>query len=836
MSTPDPENGNQGRRDFLTLLLGGSAAVALYETINTDPIGLAPQVGSLPNNAPPSILSQPSIHGDGWRVMGVLPGLAPNGIAPTAGWGDMPNLAMLSITGPGWSEDGQFIEAQQRLIRCNLGVKRMWELGKYQHNTVPEAPYVLDAMGNNLYFEFASTRFVYKGERATLTARDGWFLGASEVSASALPNNSNLPYAKAMIDWVEPPREQVVGQFKVRLTGGFHVEGRNGRPLAAVKVTGTPWDPVTNSARLTGAPVTRLAVYEWSGEANKPGRGSAVWAAEFAEADFSTPGLVRFTFEDCPWVGDTTAQRCNELLPSLNPRTTAFGFKGNTNTITSGTHGVFKWVGPIAPQRHVYVVASDSSLMFRGIDGSASCQSSKAAAKAAPFASFDAAWGALFDPKKGGNADASGAILWLSDGNHLLPANGLTGSAALKSATDLPVLIQSDPDSAFAADKCNLLTSGTVRCILFNHGRSTKTSFVSIRNISLIARKGMIGSIAGSGVKSPTYCHFDNCIVSDQTDGLSPILGSGIIVSGSRSAFRSVSKLSYMIFLSKGYIYNFFHNCESEMSVKANVVWGMAYPGQFWVSPVVLGTEPSGFLRNKNLIAGYVFVPDWRTAAKEAHTFVNRTTPGATDEDWGISVAYCRTAAERYNNTRFVKTGETITKNYKNLVIEAVTITRQADPLIYNSGGGGFNFHNDPQQFPTQPPGNDYDRCLVRNSYVARMAVKGDVFMSRRSPSAAIFMTGGRNVRHGVGMSGLIVGSAGDDNVLNIKGLCSIWNTSQTDYEMNYFDKAKSDFRPVSGFLPLPKDLIGHGYDLNGEKLFLDGSDAPGAFRRVVVA
>ncbi|MBC7520452.1 MAG: hypothetical protein H7268_05080 [Sandarakinorhabdus sp.] len=167
------------------------------------------------------------------------------------------------------------------------------------------------------------------------------------------------------------------------------------------------------------------------------------------------------------------------------------------------------------------------------------------------------------------------------------------------------------------------------------------------------------------------------------------------------------------------------------------------------------------------------------------------------------------------------------------MVVEGVTATRKVDLLVYNSGGGGFNFHNDPSVVPTQPPGNDYDRCVVRNSYLPRMAVKGDVFYSRKAPSAAIFMTGGRNVRHGVGMNGLIVGSALDDNILNIQGLCSMCNISPIEYDMIYVSKENLDFRPVSGFIPLPIDLIGHGFDLNGDQLFLDGTDAPGAFRRV---
>jgi hypothetical protein len=200
----------------------------------------------------------------------------------------------------------------------------------------------------------------------------------------------------------------------------------------------------------------------------------------------------------------------------------------------------------------------------------------------------------------------------------------------------------------------------------------------------------------------------------------------------------------------------------------------------------------------------------------------------------GISVAYIKTDQTETNFT-LAKLGEVIDQSYRNLLIEGVTTTRPTDATL-GGGGLGLNMHNFPKTNPTSAPGNNYDRCVVRNSNLCRMAVKGAMFqaINVKRAETAKFFTGNRSIQHGVGMHGLIVGSRRDANMLLTIGLASIWGGQDEDYRLRYASTDLLEHNPVSGFLPLPPALLGHGFDLDGMPLFLDGTDCPGAFRRAV--
>jgi len=820
-----------GRRRALGLLFGasGSAIVAHASTS-----GVLPTVslGQFDISDPPlaSVLDL-NVMEDGWRVTGRFLGLAPGGIAPRAGWSDLPQLTRLTIRGPGWDALGNFSVSRERVISLNDGVDRMWQKGVSEPRSIDTSPYVLDAAAGDLTFEVASTAYIYGMEVVSLSAVQGWFAGALAVGDTPVRNTSRLGYAKPMIDWVEPQREAVSGTFKVRLTGGFHLEGRNGRPLAAVKVTGTPWDPVANSPYFDRPRVTKLAAYEWNGPVGECGRGSAVWAAEFSEADFPIPGLVKFDFEDCPWIGDASAQRATDIRPVINPRVASFSTVGDLTSVGRGIQPVITWVGNVPGQRHVYVAASDNAAGLRGDDSSAICQASFEAAKLRPFATFDSAWRALFTPAKGGAADSSGSVVWLSDGTHLLPPSGFAGAPTTRRATDVAITVSADP--AASQVNCTLQSSGSVRYVLFAAVSGFSTSFVILKNITLRSSPMNVGMIASSSGVRSTYMYFDGCSLLNDSTRSEAFIGTGAVVSARATTFRSNNPNGFFYAANTTYMALHFHNCETNAILNANVIWGLNIPENCINKPFQLGASSNSYIRSDNLIAGYIHAPDWN--AQTAQFLQDGTSANPTAMDWGISVAFCQSSFTG-GKLMFLKAGELNNKNYRNLIVEAVTTSPAADSYLTDSTIG-FNFHNDPKTVPRAAPGNDYDRCAVRNSDLSRMAVKGPLFWALNGngvakPASAHFLTGGRANRQGVAMHGLVVRSRHDNNAMHSIGLCSIWGKQDQEFRLSYVAEASGYRRPIRGFVPVPAALIGHGFDLSGAPLYLDGTDAPGAFRR----
>jgi hypothetical protein len=827
-----------GRRRVLQILLAGTGASALAnERLFTGSARWAQNALGGVSLAQTGGLLNPTVSADGWRVSGILKGLAPNGIAPLAGWGPLPSLAYLTVRGPGWDITGVYSGSRERRIRCNDGVDRMWQQGVCEPKTIPTTPQVLDAAGNDLKFELASTAYIYPGETVSYSASQGWFSGADPVADVPVQNDSLLPYAKPMIDWVEPQRDQVVGTFKLRLAAGFHLEARNGRPLAAVKVTGTPWNPVTNAARPDGVPVTKLAAYEWSGTAGIAGGGSAVWAAEFSESDFPCgPGLVRFSFEDCPWFGTLASQRSNDTKPVLNPRTASFSTFGEQTSIGCGIHPVIKWVGALIGQRHVYVASDNNSLGLVGNDQTGACQSSFIAAKARPFRTFDSAWRALFDASKGGNPDSSGSCVWLSDGIHALPQAGFTGTETTRRANDVSISVQSDPVVANPMENCLLISSGSTRYILFAAKVGSSTSFVIFRNMKLVSTPANIGQVASSNSVRSTYFYFDGCRVHNESGSSSLMITSGAIIAGRNTTIFAKSAETMFSSAQSNSFCTHFYNCTTNSKLNANVVWGLNIPSLLTTSPFQLGVSAPGHIRDQNLLAGYVYAPIWEPKTAGTDIFLNDNGNSGLSSDWGISVAFCCTTP-KVQKAMFVKAGELIDRNYRNFISEAVT-TMPAKNALLTEGTIGFNVHNDPATVPLSAPGNGFDQYSVRNSNLGRMAVKGPLFWAVNGngipkPASAHLLTGGRTLRQGVMMHGLIVRSCNENNMLHSNGLFSVWGTEALEYKLVYADEAAGDFRPAVGFAPIPADLIGHGFDLAGAPLFLDGTDAPGAFRRV---
>jgi hypothetical protein len=258
---------------------------------------------------------------------------------------------------------------------------------------------------------------------ATLTASDvalSHYVYAGDSIVGAAANDSAVPYPKVIADWALPPKRHCPpgGTLAVEVVA-LHAFARNGRPVACVRITGTP---------SSGSPVTRTATWQRSAD------GTPCYRAAFPFGDF-TPGQdVSFTFACFPWIGDASAVR----------DTSAGSFPSYAAASAPQVH----WWGAPPSQRVAFVSVS-------GNDGTGAVQSSLAAARAAPFASLAAALQALVSD---GGANLSGARLVIGAGTHSWPSASPTGT---RLAPDTWFSIEGDPDDPDPRTNCVVQAAGT---------------------------------------------------------------------------------------------------------------------------------------------------------------------------------------------------------------------------------------------------------------------------------------------------------------------------------------------------------------------------------------
>ena len=182
------DSANIDRRGSIALLLGITTFSATTH-FGADAIKvLRPPSGDFSASPEPALgqLQEASIMTDGWRLSGKFAGLAPGGIVPLTGFNNIPASAYFVVTGRGWNTNGDFSTAQFRTIRANDGVRRMWEQGVSEPQTFASTPYVLDAIGTDLYFELGATRHIFSQEMITLNAVSGWISDAIAMAISPL--------------------------------------------------------------------------------------------------------------------------------------------------------------------------------------------------------------------------------------------------------------------------------------------------------------------------------------------------------------------------------------------------------------------------------------------------------------------------------------------------------------------------------------------------------------------------------------------------------------------------------------------------------------------------
>ena len=773
-----------------------------------------------------SLASNGHIVADGWRMRVWQTTNDRSPIKLDRSWGTQPARVSMIIKGPGWDANGNYLPFAERVVLAAGFVRSMWKLGVSEHSHPDTAPIEVDRSPAGLWSDVTLVRQIYRGELCSARLEPGWsWTGAREQTIS-LSNRSQLHYEKTMIDWLEPVRAQKLSNFSVRMTGGVHIEARNGRPLACLKIRAIPWNMALDQLDIDFPIITKNAVYRWSGDRNSPGLGSAVWEADFDISEMRV-GLYKFEFDDCPWVGDHSAKRASEILSGPDPRFASLMLEGDLSTGRMLQPLVW-WIGPYPTERHVYVAALDNNVGVLGSDMTGLVASTIEAARSRPFATFNAAWLALFDTNQGGCSDGSACTLWLSDGTHRLP---LGGAARIidSHASIAPASIKSDRSIGANSTNCFIVSDGAPYNLCHPFA-GPRTSFILVDGITLRRGSASSGFFRGRTQISPTVIHLSACATIDHSSTKQNFFSNGIV-----SSLRDCHIKDAVIFsrANSSHYTTFIHNCSSYDSTRSNVVWGIKYTNPNLNSAVFFGSGSSRLLRDRNLLLGYAWCENWATT--RTAFFINLDFPNFLVSDIGISVCFVRVPGAT-QSTRFIRLGENINKSYKNIVIEGISLRR---PYISDGGrieSNGFSIQNDPFTIPTSPPGVAYLSASIRMNDIVRLAMKGDVFHARNNngspaPLTAHLLTGGREMRNGSNFFANIVGSLNPSFGPNINGYKNLIGRQQQEYIPYYRDPQNLDYAMRGGYVPIEAELIGFGFDINGNEMRLDNNDSPGAFR-----
>ena len=801
---------------FLTFGLSGYALSRMSEpnfdgfTDTTDTISLA---------------SNCHITNDGWRMRSWQVTNTGADIVLDRTWGAEPARVTVKVKGPGWDIQGNFVPDAERAIPGIGFMREMWKKDVSQHNHPGSAQIETDQGPRGIWSDVSIVRQIYRGESCSAALEQGWSWSGARRQEISISNQSGLSYEKAMIDWLEPLRSHKNTDFSVILTGGSHIEARHGRPLACVKVIAVPWNIQTGSRDFDENEIVKTAEYCWSGETDSPGLGSPVWKADFQISEMR-PGLYHFYFEDLPWVGDSTSKRANSITEGLDPRYNSLILEGD-QSVGRQIQPLAWWIGSYPTERHSYVAAADNINGLSGSDTTGQVGLTIEAARTMPFATFDAAWLALFDPRYGGHPDASACHLWLSDGTHTFRSSG-PSKLVDSHASISPVKIMSDNTIGANKNNCKLVSTGSAYT-LFQGSDSIRSSFLSIEDITLFRDRSSFGFIKAKSLTCSTLIHISNCDIIDLSSQRRNFFSNGIVTSYSNSSIKN-SEISS--FCSPSNYTLFVHNCETFDSIRCNVAWGVKYTNPLINNALFFGSGISPFLREDNLIAGYLYCSNWsntRTAF-----FINYDIPKETISDCSISVCLVRSIKNGLS-TRFLRIGEDIDKNYKNLIIEGVSTRRP-----YMSSGGkestnGFNIHNDPLSVPVSEPGIGYKSVTVRLCDLAMLAMKGDVFHARNNngspmPETAHFLTGARDMRNGSNFYGNIIGVINPSFAPNIIGYLNLTGTPSNEYIPYYKNADALDYSMKGGYMNISSEFVTYGYDLMGRKMHLNGTDSGGAF------
>lgn len=317
----------------------------------------------------------------------------------------------------------------------------------------------------------------------SLSVLAGWRTGEAAASGIAVINASTFAAALPIMRWAKLGYRRETGAFDVELVVFSH-HPQSVAPVAGVKFS------VTDGTTVKSAWATALSTSISYGDALRCYRVTI----DPATATALTAGLLRCDAEIYPWLG---AMRSTD----------AAGTRSMSGLATAGYDD-----GAQRPHVVGYDPAGTrygGQYLFVDPAGTASAsaamvQASHAAAKALPAgsrpATLSTAVQALYLANRtlaaaNGGASASratdGALIRLKAGTHV---PGATAATSGLTSTELPVIVEGDPDDANPRANCILQTQATVV--------NTRVSKYEYRNLTL--------EIGDTSLPSPTYPTLDN--------------------------------------------------------------------------------------------------------------------------------------------------------------------------------------------------------------------------------------------------------------------------------------------------------------------------------------
>lgn len=200
---------------------------------------------------------------------------------------------VFTVTSPGYDNTGT-LGTIQRTIWGVSNVRK-----PYPDNTSNDEV----STGGTLTIRVILSRYIYSGDTVTVAIGPGIYTEGGQTNnalaaGTSVTNNSTLAHVKAIGHFELPGLQRITtSDFLVEVTA-FHNSGRNGQPLACVKITATGESSLASVTKT----VTAMTV------STKPDPNKVlVYAATFTSSDwasFTQGEIVDINFKAYPWVGD----------------------------------------------------------------------------------------------------------------------------------------------------------------------------------------------------------------------------------------------------------------------------------------------------------------------------------------------------------------------------------------------------------------------------------------------------------------------------------------------------------------------------------------------------
>lgn len=318
-------------------------------------------------------------NGSGWTADIVIDGLSTGGTVD-------PSKVVLTVADPGYDATGTAV-TRTRTIRGTVPIRR-----QYPNNTQR----MISAAGGQLTIMIGLDDLVYAGSTITAVAiGSGFYPGAAVGAPANVTNASTRPYTKPVAGFLNLPQERATGSGHDVELVAYHRDAMLGRQVACVKFQGR--DAAAHVTAVQTAGSVSLSSIITGGCPPEVYKATIPLAALDQAVSGQAAACCTVNAQVYPWIGDATAvldmAADGAAWPTSSPITPLLFCNDR-----DATYG-----GAIA-----YVKA--------GVSGG-SVSTNDSAARAAPFATLNAAWTAIrtFNNASRGHNDHAGGTIYLMD-------------------------------------------------------------------------------------------------------------------------------------------------------------------------------------------------------------------------------------------------------------------------------------------------------------------------------------------------------------------------------------------------------------------------------------